>query len=155
MPERVRHHAVLLIGPLDRRVVPALRFVNSLPDTDVHALHVSFDTAETRRLAEAWMELDATWLPLRICEPADGRMTPAIRAAVAAEAEDAGAPVTVIIPELELRRWWHGLLHRRTGRRLALALQDLPGVTAVLVPYRPRQGGRARSRPESVKHLAT
>lgn len=128
------HRAVLLVGVLDRRIVPALRLINALPETEALALHVSFDGAETRRLAEDWMSLGATWLPLRICEPSDPRVTPAIRAAVVDAAE--GTPVTVVIPELELAHWWHRLLHRRTARRLALALQDVPGVTAVVVPSR-------------------
>lgn len=129
---------VLLVGTLDRRVIPALRFVHSVAASESRAVHVAFDAAEARQLAESWMALGATWLPLHFYEPADGRVTPAVRAAIAdltARAADE-IVVTVAIPELEPTTWWHGLLHRRTARRMALALQDMPGVTAVLVPYR-------------------
>ena len=134
MPE---HAVVLLVGRLDRRVVPALRFINSLGDVDARAVHIAFDAEKSRALAEAWMDLGATWLPLHICDPADLRMAAAARAAVAEVAAGADQ-VTVVLPELALSRWWHRLLHRRTARRIAHELYDLPGVTTVVVPARPR-----------------
>ena len=52
-----RHTAIVLVSVVDRRILPALRFVSRLPDTEVRALHVSVEAFETRRLAEDWMEL--------------------------------------------------------------------------------------------------
>lgn len=132
---RQRHTAVVLVSVVDRRILPALRFVSRLPDTEVRAVHVCADAAETRRLARDWMDLGLTWLPLHIHDPAAQGLGDSLRVAIRGAAERSPASVTVVVPELELPRWWHLLLHRRTARRIAQDLQALPGVTTVIVPY--------------------
>ena len=129
-----RHTAIVLVSVLDRRILAALRFVSRLPDTEVRALHVSVEAFETRRLAEDWMEIGLTWLPLHIHDAASEHLDEAFRHAVVLQAGPAG-DATVVIPELDVCRWWHPLLHRRSARRIAQILQQLPGVTTVIVPY--------------------
>jgi hypothetical protein len=129
-----RHTAIVLVSVVDRRILPALRFVSRLPETDVRALHVSFEAFETRRLAEDWMELGLTWLPLHIHDAATEGLADSFRHAVVQQAAWSG-DVSVIVPELDFYRWWHPLLHRRSARRIAQLLQPLPGVTTVIVPY--------------------
>ena len=129
-----RHTAIVLVSVVDRRILPALRFASRLPETEVRALHVSVEAAETRRLAEDWMELGLTWLPLHIHDAATDGLADSFRHAVlqqAARSED----VTVIVPELDFYRWWHPLLHRRSARHIAQLLQPLPRVTTVIVPF--------------------
>ena len=133
-PTGRRHSAVVLVSVVDRRILPALRFVSRLPDTDVRAVHVAQDAQGTRRLAEDWMRLGLTWLPLHIHDTADHGFAESFRLAVREEVGWPG-PVTVVVPELNYEQWWHGLLHRRTARRIARDLQGVPGVTAVVVPY--------------------
>lgn len=131
---RRRHTALLLVSSVDRRILPSLRFVSRLPDTDVRALHICFDARETRRLARDWMELGLTWLPLHIHDAATGTLADSVRHAVSQEATEPWG-VTVVVPELEFYRWWHPLLHRRSARRMVQELQALPAVTTVIVPY--------------------
>ena len=131
---RRRHTAVVLVSVVDRRILPALRFVARLPDTDVRAVHISFETSEARQLAEDWMALGLTWLPLHIHDAAENAFLESFRTAVREEAAYAG-DLTVVVPELDYERWWQPLLHRRTARRIARELQALPGVTPVIVPY--------------------
>jgi hypothetical protein len=133
-PADRRHTAIVLVSVVDRRILPALRFVSRLPDTDVRALHVSVDAAETRRLAGDWMELGLTWLPLHVNDASAEALGDSLRAAVGQQSASA-RHVTVVVPELDFDRWWHPLLHRRSARRIAHLLQPLPGVTAVIVPY--------------------
>jgi hypothetical protein len=124
---------LLLVGGVDRRILPALRFVSRLSDTEIRALHVSVDAGETRRLADDWMRLGLTWIPLHIHEAAADDLPQAVRLLVQ---QVVGADrVTVVVPELESVRWWHGLLHRRSGRRIARQLYELPDVTTVIVPF--------------------
>jgi len=135
-PERTatrRHHAVVLVGSLDRRIVPALRLAARLGDADVRALHVSVDPEETRRLARDWMELGLTWLPLHIRDGCSGSFLASVRRAVDEQADATGA-LTVILPEAEYEQWWAGLLHRRSARRIAWALRLHRRVTTVIVP---------------------
>ena len=129
-----RHTAILLVSAADRRILPALRFVSRLAETDVRALHVSVEAAETRRLAQDWMELDLTWLPLHIHDSATDDLAEAVLEAVEREAGETG-DVIVVVPELEFTHWWHLLLHRRSARRIAHRLQPLPEVTTVIVPF--------------------
>ena len=124
----------MLVSAADRRILPALRFVSRLAETDVRALHVSVDAEETRRLAEDWMVLDLTWLPLHIHDSATDDLAEAVREVVEREAAQT-SDVIVVVPELEFTHWWHPLLHRRSARRIAQRLQALPEVTTVIVPF--------------------
>ena len=129
-----RHTAIVLVSAIDRRIIPALQFVSRLAETDVHALHVSVEASETRRLTRDWMKLDLTWLPLHIHDSETDDLAGAVRDAVEREAGETG-DVIVVVPELEFIHWWHPLLHRRSARRIAQRLQPLPGVTTVIVPF--------------------
>lgn len=136
-----RHTAIVLVSVVDRRIVPALRFVSRLAKTDVRALHISLDYEETRQLATDWMQLDLTWLPLHIHDSPGEDLVGSVKQAVEREARGTG-DVIVIVPELQFTRWWQPLLHRRTARRIAVQLQPLPRVTTVIVPFAPLPGRR-------------
>lgn len=142
-PTARRFKAIVLVSVADRRIVPALRFVSRLAQTDVRALHVSVDPEETRQLAADWMQLDLTWLPLHIHDSPTDDLLGSVRQAVEREAQES-EEVIVIIPELQFTRWRHRVLHRRIARHIALRLQPLPRVTTVIVPFAPLLG---RSRP--------
>ena len=130
----VRAHSVLvLVSAIDRRIVPALRFVSRLPFSEAGALHISFDADDTRHVAHEWMRLGLTWLPLEIRDGSDEGLVVSVRDAVREKVE-VHRPLTVVVPELDWPKRWHRLLHRGTARRLAAQLQALPDVTAVIVP---------------------
>jgi hypothetical protein len=125
---------VVLISAVDSRILPALRFVANLPFAQTRALHVSVDPDETRRIAHDWMELGLAWLPLHITEASNDGIAASVRAAV----EESGHgldTVTIVVPELNLPRWWHSLLHRHSARRIAAQLQAMSGLTTVIVPF--------------------
>ena len=131
---RHRHRALVLVGSVDRRLVPALRFSLRLSDTEVRALHVSVDAEETRRVARAWMELDLTWLPLHIRDGSSGSFLESICRVVEDELDQSG-DLTVILPEVERRGAISALVHRRSARRIAHALRAQRRLTTVIVPY--------------------
>lgn len=119
---------------MDRRLLPALRFISRLPQTDAWAVHVSFDADQTIQLATDWMNLGLTWLPLHIHDHTAERLGASVAQVVQQEA-GAARCVTVVIPELDLYVWWHRLLHRRSARHIAREVQRIPRVTAVIVPF--------------------
>jgi hypothetical protein len=129
------HTVILLVSVVDRRILPAIRLVSRLGSNDSRALHVSVDPDETRRLAVDWMKLGLSWLPLHIREATASTLPLSVRDAVRHEAPPTGG-LTVVLAELDSPRWWYPLLHRRSARRIAAELQPLPGVTAVIVPFR-------------------
>lgn len=128
------HLVVLLVAGVDRRILPAVRFLSRLPDTDLRAVHMSVDAETSQRLALDWMDVGLSWLPLHIHDPGAGTLEESVRQLLERQT-DPGRPVTVVVPELELGRWWSPLLHRRNARRIARQLQPLRTVTTVIVPF--------------------
>lgn len=129
-----RHAVVLLVGTVDRRLLPALRFVARLPRADVRALHVSVDADQARRLAADWMRLGLTWIPLDIQDATNESLAEAVGRVVEGRAAGTG-DMTVVVPELEPTQWWHRLLHRGSARQIVRRLGAVPRVTIVVVPF--------------------
>lgn len=125
---------VVLVGALDRRVLPALRFALQLPADEAKAWHVATDPDAARALALDWMSVGLSSMKLEIHDTVDGSVAASVRRLVQAEAA-AGKEVTVVIPELHLPRWWMPLLHHGWARRIIRDLQSVPAVTPVVVPY--------------------
>lgn len=110
------HVAILLVGSVDRRILPAVRFVANLPSTDVRALHVATDTASSTRLALDWLAIGLSWVPLEIYDSDGELLEVAVQSAVHREAGRSGG-VTAVIPELHFPKWWHPVLHRGAGAK--------------------------------------
>jgi hypothetical protein len=125
---------LVLVGKVDRRVLPALGLAASLPNFDIKAVHVSIDGSESQRVAEEWMRLELNWAPLEIEDVGERSLMTAIEEIVEREVRSRGR-VVVIVPELDLDRWWQAVLHRGSGRRIARRLRSLRGVWTVVVPY--------------------
>jgi hypothetical protein len=43
--------------------------------------------------------------------------------------------LTVILPEIVVRHWRHGILHNQTAARLRRALRPLPKIVVTTVPF--------------------
>lgn len=143
---RRRRSAVVLVGSLDRSIVPALRLIARLVEVDLWALHISVDAERARLLARDWMRLDLPWLPLHITEGTGATFLASVRQAVDAETRR-GGELLVILPEAAHVRWWHGLLHQHSARRIARAPDSNGRVTTVIVPFVVRAPGRISRSP--------
>jgi hypothetical protein len=126
--------ALILIGAVDRRVGPALKLAAQLQEFEARAVHVAIDPLVTSRVAEDWIELGLSWLPLHIEDPRDEGLAACVCEVVEREARDRSR-VIVLVPELDLGHWWHRVIHRGTARHLASRLQRLRRVTTVVIPY--------------------
>lgn len=127
--------AVVLVGAVDRRMLPVLALVPQLAGCEARALHIAADPVAAQALATAWMDLGLEWLPLHIEEPGGPTLAASVRAVV--ERELVGRPrVTVLVPEMDLRSRWQPLLHRGAGREIAWHLHHLRRVTTVVLPVR-------------------
>lgn len=133
-PVAERGLALILISHVDRRVLPALSLAARLPEFDLKAVHLALDPLESQQLARDWMQLGFAWIPLVIEEPGSETFVASVRAIVE-EQSSRRSRVLVIVPELDLNRWWQTLLHRSTGRRIARSLQALHRVSTVVLPY--------------------
>jgi hypothetical protein len=135
MDAATRRLAVVLVGTADRRVLPALALIPQLAMHEARALHINFDSEQAHALATAWMHLGLQWLPLHIEEPSASTLAESVRDVIVAEARHRPS-VAVLVPEIDLGRWWQPLLHRGTGRAIAWHLYDLPNVTTAVLPVR-------------------
>jgi hypothetical protein len=126
--------ALVLVGDVDRRILPALMLAARLPELEPQALHVAIDSEQSRQAAQAWMELDLAWMPLHVEEPTSETFLACVQRVVGREAARRSR-VLVIVPELDLDRWWQTLLHRSTGRRIARRLSRDHRVSTIVLPY--------------------
>ncbi|HYM22601.1 MAG TPA: APC family permease, partial [Vicinamibacterales bacterium] len=113
VPQRKVHNTVLIpIGGIQRAVVEALRYAETLSD-DVRAVYVDVDAKATEHLQHEW----ATWggkVKLVILQsPYRSMMEPLLEYIEQVEQERTDDYVTVILPEFVPARWWQHLLHNQ------------------------------------------
>jgi amino acid transporter len=139
-----RHVVLVFIDQLDLAAARAIHYARSLTPDDIRAVHFAVDSARATVLRQTWTELGLSRVPLDIVECPDRRLTRAAVNLVAEALIDGETEATVLLPRLEYHRSWHRLLHDRTARSIAAALNDVPHASVTLIPF--HLGGN-RSRP--------
>jgi hypothetical protein len=129
-----RHVVLVLVDRLDRSTARAMQYARSLTPDDLRAVHVAYDLDHAEALAAEWRRLGLSRFPLELVDCPDRRITRAVLEVVA-EALDGQTEVTVLVPRREYRRFWHRLLHDRTGDAIARAVSQLPHANVTFVPY--------------------
>ncbi|MFJ2211739.1 APC family permease [Streptomyces sp. NPDC101062] len=133
-PEEMRHLSVVALDSLHRASMRALAYAASLQQP-VLALHVSPSDEDAERFRAAWL-LWGDHLPLRIIvSPYRAIVTPLISYVESLHRQRPDLTITVIIPELVVRHWWHRVLHSRLAGRLRRALRPLPKIVVTTVPF--------------------
>ncbi len=130
-----RHRVILPISEIHEGTLAALSYARALSN-DVTAVYVSLDAAEAESLRAEWaihgegVRLVILDSPFRLLlEPLldyIGEIT---------AKRQPTEMVTIVIPQVIPRRWWHNLLHARTATWLRLALIRKPGIVVCAVPY--------------------
>ncbi|HEX2774601.1 MAG TPA: APC family permease [Micromonosporaceae bacterium] len=132
-PQEVGHLVVVPLARLDLAALHALAYAASLGQP-MFAVHISPDEEEDDRFRQQW----ETWgnhLRLEIIvSPYRTIMAPLISYVQALHALRPDITLTVVLPELVVRRRWHRVLHSGTPRRLRAALRHLPGIVVTSVP---------------------
>jgi hypothetical protein len=141
-PEAVGGHVVLVpIGGIQRAVVKALRYARSLA-TDVRAVYVELDPADTHRLRQEWtcwgQHVELAVLP----SPFRSLLEPLLDYIEQIQLTDPSAYVTVILPEFVPRRLWQHLLHNQHALLIKGALLFRPNVVVTSVPFHLGRGTR-------------
>jgi len=130
-----RHNTVLIpIGGIQRAVVEALRYAESLSD-DVRAVYVDTDPAATQQIERDWK----TWggkVKLVVLEsPFRSLMEPLLEYLGEVEDERPDDYVTIILPEFVPARWWQHLLHNQRALLIKGALLFRPNTVVTSVPF--------------------
>jgi hypothetical protein len=137
-PGEVYPIAIVPINDLTDVHLQALALARRLAD-DVVAVYISDDPRKIAEIREKWRAWGGL-VPLEVIEsPYRSIIRPFLDYLDAVQAQNRGATIMVVIPELVYSRWWHQFLHNQTALRLKAALLFRPGTVVVNVPYHLRE----------------
>jgi amino acid transporter len=133
-PEELHHLVLVPVASLDLPSMRALAYAASLQQP-VLAVHVSPTDDEAERFREYWR----TWgdhLPLEVVvSPYRAIVAPMANYIESLHRLGPDLTLTVILPEIVVRRPWQRILHNRTAPRLRRALRQLPKSVVTTVPF--------------------
>jgi len=133
-PGQITNLTIVPLTVLDQASMRALAYAAALGQP-VFALHVSPTKNEAKRFSGYWQ----TWgdhLPLEVVvSPHRARVAPLVNYIWTLHRHWPALTLTVVVPEIVTRRWWHQILHDRVARRLRHALRGLPGVVVTSMPF--------------------
>ncbi|MFF5174233.1 APC family permease [Micromonospora sp. NPDC000089] len=133
LPQQVRHLVVVPVARLNRASLRALAYAVSLGRPTL-ALHIAPEEPEAERFREQWQAWGDHVRLETIVSPYRAVIGPLAHYLEALRDTAPELVLTVIVPEVVLRRRWHRPLHSRTEHRLRRALRALPGVVVTSVP---------------------
>jgi hypothetical protein len=126
---------VVLVGGVHRGVLEAMVYAKALAPDHLVAVTIVSDEEEQERIADAWSQhemsepLDIVFWPYRELS------RPILRFLDEIDARWNNDVVTVLIPEVVVRRWWEQLLHNQTALFLKGRLLFRKGLVVTSVPY--------------------
>ncbi|MEV4847178.1 APC family permease [Micromonospora matsumotoense] len=133
LPQELRHLVVVPVVRLNRASMRALAYAVSLGRPTL-AVHLAPEDAEADRFREQWRAWGDHVRLETIVSPYRAVIGPLAHYLAALHAAAPELVLTVVVPEVVLRRPWHRLLHSRTEQRLRRALRALPGVVVTSIP---------------------
>jgi len=133
-PPEISNVAIVPIPVLNRATLRALAYASS-SCTSVLALHTAPTEQEGDRFRRYW----TAWgdhVPLEVIEsPYRAVVRPIIAYVEALHTQRPDLTLTVVVPELVVRRWWERPLHDSDAARLRRALRPLSKVVVTSVPF--------------------
>jgi amino acid transporter len=134
-PQRKVHNTVLIpIGGIQRAVVEALRYAETLSD-DVRGVYVDVDPAATDQVQREWATWGGRAQLIVLPSPYRSVMEPLLEYIEQVEDERPDDYVTVILPEFVPARWWQHLLHNQRALLIKGALLFRPNTVVTSVPF--------------------
>jgi len=134
-PQRRVHNTVIIpIGGIQRAVVEALRYAETLSD-DVRAIYVDVDPAGTTQIKKDWETWGGKVNLVVLSSPFRSVMEPLLEYIERVETERPDDYVTVILPEFVPARWWQHLLHNQRALLIKGALLFRPNTVVTSVPF--------------------
>lgn len=125
---------LVLVPRLHRGIVDALNYAR-LVSQDVRGVYMEVNPAMTPNLKSEWDKW-ANDIPLVIIEsPYRSLLGPLINYIDVVQQERRDDVITVVLPELVTRKWWHKILHNQAGPLLRLMLSSRRDVILTSVRY--------------------
>jgi len=134
-PERRVHNTVVMpIGGMQRAVVEALRYGETLSD-DVRAVYVDIDPKATEQIRKDWDTWGGRVKLIVLPSPYRSVIEPLLDYISQVEADQPDDYVTIILPEFVPARWWQHLLHNQSALMIKGALLFRPNTVVTSVPF--------------------
>ena len=134
-PQARAHNTVVIpIGGMQRAVVEALRYAETLSD-DVRAVYVDTDPRATDQIRNDWEEWGGRVTLVVLPSPYRSVMEPLLDYIRQVERDRPDDYVTVILPEFVPARWWQHLLHNQSALLIKGALLFRPNTVVTSVPF--------------------
>ena len=129
-----KHVAVIPIGGIQRAVVKALRYAQTL-SADVRAVYVEIDPRATEELRRQWPRWGQGVDLVVLESPYRSLLEPLLDYIDNLRRDDPNGYVTVILPEFVPRRLWQHLLHNQHALLIKGALLFKPNIAVTSVPF--------------------
>jgi hypothetical protein len=134
-PQRRAHNTVVMpIGGMQRAVVEALRYAETLSD-DVRAVYVDIDPRATEMIRRDWDTWGGRVKLVVLPSPYRSVMEPLLEYISQVERDQPDDYVTVILPEFVPAQWWQHLLHNQSALLIKGALLFRPNLVVTSVPF--------------------
>ncbi len=130
-----RTHAIVLVSKIHKPTLRAVNYARAMRPTQLDAITVSVDPAETKALQAEW-DRRGIPVPLTVLDSPFREVTePVIDYVRSIRRASPRDLVTVLIPEYVVGHWWEHLLHNQSALRLKGRLLFTPGVMVTSVPW--------------------
>jgi amino acid transporter len=141
-----RHVALILVDNLDLATARVIQYARTMSVDELRAVHFVIDSARAQALADRWVRLGLSRLPLELIECPDRRVARAAVELAAELAADGQTEVTVLMPRRSYAFGLGRILHDTVGERIAAAISRLDHVNATIVPFDARGEFESRRR---------
>ncbi len=131
----MNHTVVVLVGGVHLGVLEALAYARSLAPNHLVPVTVVSDEDEQAAIEKAWAKYDLQEALDIVYSPYRELSRPILRFLDDIDARWDNDIITVLIPEVVVRRWWEQLLHNQTALFLKGRLLFRKGVVVTSVPY--------------------
>lgn len=128
------HTVLVLVHNVHRGVMPALNYAREI-SSDVCALHIEIDPANTQILKTRWNQWVQDIPPVIVESPYRSLVGPIVEYIRQVRTDHPRHLVTVVVPEFVVTRWWERFLHANSAFLIKMAVANIPGVVVTNVRY--------------------
>ena len=134
-PHIVRHRIIVPVNTLNQGTLTALRYAESL-SSDVTAVHVSLDPAETADLKQKWPTWGEGVRLVVLDSPHQMVLEPLLEYIHSIRLlKQENEILTIVVPQSIQPRWWTNLMRTQMAVLLRLSLPFETGIVITDVPY--------------------
>jgi amino acid transporter len=132
IPERVE--ALVFVSEPHDAAVRAINYARSLNAHEVRAVFLATEPEDVPRVLNGWADRGIR-VPLEVVEAPFRDLGPPLMEEVRRVTADPTTVAAVIMPELQVSRWWHRFLHNNRALFIKRQLLFEPGVILSSVPF--------------------